>query len=120
MNRMMSALKAAAVTSSIVGAIIGMSLGGFSAPSQAQQRAACGERENVLAHLEGKFSEVPVSIGLDHQGRVIEVLVAPSGNWTIIVTMTNGRSCLMASGVAWIEMPIHFAARRGAKGLCSS
>ncbi len=108
MNRMMSALKAAAVTSSIVGAIIGMSLGGFSAPSQAQQRAACGERENVLAHLEGKFSEVPISIGLDHQGRVIEVLVGPSGSWTIIITMTNGLSCLVASGVAWeeLEMPL--------------
>ena len=72
--------------------------------AQEQQRVPCGDRGAIMSHLEDGYSEKPVAMGLDAQGRVLEVLAAPSGTWTMLVSTPGGLTCLIASGVAWEEL----------------
>ena len=46
-------------------------------------------------------------MGLANNGGVLEILVSQSSeSWTIIVTMPNGVSCLVAAGESWEMLPI--------------
>lgn len=70
------------------------------APAAAQQN--CAPRQVVIDHLTGKFGESRQAIGLAEQGRVIEVFASEeTGTWTIVVTLPNGVTCLVAAGEAF-------------------
>lgn len=73
---------------------------GFTSYGAAHAQRPCQEREAVLAKLAKDFDESPVAIGMAANGGVLEVLADGSGqnSFTIIVTMPNGVSCLLASG----------------------
>ena len=72
----------------------------FALPAAAQP--ACAERNTVLDHLSAKYSEAPVALGLANNGGVIEVLTTNNGStWTIIITMPNGKACMIAAGEGW-------------------
>ena len=76
----------------------------FFEPSQwaAAQSMACTDRTAALRHLEGKFSEVPEAMGLTSTGGVLEVLTSDAGkSWTMLITMPDGKTCLIAAGEAW-------------------
>lgn len=78
----------------------------FSQPAAAQQQPACTARADVISHLAKKYSEAPVSLGLANNGGVIEVLSSKKGSsWTIIITMPNGTSCMIAAGENWEDVP---------------
>ena len=76
-------------------------LAGFLWTLPSQAHALCGDREAVLNNLEETYSEVPEDRGLTSNGSVIEVLVSPSGSFTILYTMPNGLTCVMAAGESW-------------------
>lgn len=40
-------------------------------------------------------------MGLTNTGTLVELLQSEDGSWTLIMTMPNGRSCLMAAGQNW-------------------
>jgi len=72
-----------------------------SLPATAQQQR-CTKRPDIVRHLAQKFSETPVAIGLSGSGGIIEVLTSEKGgSWTIIITMPDGNSCLIAAGENW-------------------
>ncbi len=72
------------------------------AAAMAAAPMACSPRDDVLNQLSTKFKEAPVAIGLANNGGLIEVLTAGKGEpWTIIITMPNGVSCLVAAGEDW-------------------
>ena len=77
----------------------------FSDNAGAFAHAICGERNKVVANLEKIYSETPVSMGLESNGGVIEILVSPSGSFTIILMWPNGVSCVMAAGEGWEYLP---------------
>ncbi len=64
-------------------------------------QAICGSRDQIITSLERKFDEEPVGIGLMPPGRAVELLVSESGSWTLLVTMPNGRSCIVSAGENW-------------------
>jgi len=76
-------------------------MGVGSGGAQAQGGALCGERQGVLAQLQDKYAEAPVSMGLAANGSVLEVLTDDSGTWTILLTNPQGLACLVASGRHW-------------------
>lgn len=77
------------------------------AAQQQQQQPACTKRTDVVEHLAGKYKEAPVAIGLANNGGVIEVLSSQTGtSWTIIITMPNGTSCMIAAGENWEKVPL--------------
>ena len=67
-------------------------------PAQAQR--PCQDRSSILEKLSKDFDETPVAIGMAANGGVLEVLAARTekDTFTIIVTMPNGVSCMLASG----------------------
>jgi len=72
----------------------------------AAETTACTERKAALRHLEGKFSEMPVAMGLTSTGAMIEVLTSEAGgSWTMLLTMPDGTTCLIAAGEAWRTIP---------------
>ncbi len=67
---------------------------------------ACTERKAAIRYLEGNFSEAPVAMGLTNTGAVLEVLTSDAGrSWTMLVTMPDGNTCLVAAGEAWKTIP---------------
>lgn len=65
------------------------------------QGQACSTRESVLESLKTKFGEVPAGVGSGDNGVVVELLLAPGGSWSILLSMPNGKSCLVATGSDW-------------------
>jgi len=65
----------------------------------------CAPREKLLKQLSTRYKEVPVALGLASNGSLIEVLTSDKGStWTIMVTQSNGASCLVAAGEGWEEL----------------
>jgi hypothetical protein len=73
----------------------------LSSPALAQQ-PLCLAHADITAKLSEQYAEKPISLGIANNGGVLEVLSAPKGKtWTIILTMTNGQSCMIAAGDGW-------------------
>jgi hypothetical protein len=65
----------------------------------------CAPRDTALAHLAAKYGEAPVAVGVTSKGGLVEVLTTgDGGTWSIIVSMPNGTSCLVAEGEGWRNM----------------
>ena len=63
---------------------------------------ACGEREQIVQSLASKHGETRQSIGLGVNNVVIETFASTeTGSWTILATTPAGRSCLVATGIAF-------------------
>ena len=72
----------------------------------AQTETPCTERTDVVKHLDRKYAEAPVAIGLTNNGGVIEVFSTKTGgSWTILLTMPNGTACVVAAGQSWEQVP---------------
>lgn len=68
--------------------------------AHAQPGAQCGTRPQVIDILAQRYGETRRSIGLAANNTVMEVYAsAETGTWTIAVTMPDGTTCLMASGL---------------------
>ena len=66
----------------------------------------CGRRATVLEYLSTKYSEKPVAMGIAANGGLIEVLTSKEGStFTIIVTMPEGETCMVAAGEGWEDLP---------------
>lgn len=86
----------------------GMSIAGLTLAAvaftgtNAQAQMVCGKRESIIAQLEKKYGETRRSVGLQQGRGIVEIYAsAETGSWTILVTDTRGKSCLMAAGEAY-------------------
>lgn len=72
----------------------------LSRPAAAQSDIA--PRADIVNLLGDRYKEAPVSLGLAKNGGVIEVFTTIDGStWTIVLTMPNGMSRIMATGESW-------------------
>ena len=70
--------------------------------AETQDYSNCGARTTVLEYLSAKYSEKPVAMGIAANGGLIEVLTSKEGStFTIIVTMPDGETCMVAAGEGW-------------------
>lgn len=67
----------------------------LASPAFAQPQ--CAPRDQVIAMLTDQYGETRQAAGLTG-GAWMEVYAADSGTWTIIVTLPDGNTCMMASG----------------------
>jgi len=89
---MRAVLKVAVVTGMIAAA----------SPAAFAQGASCADRTLIVERLSNKYGETRQSAGLNQNNGMVEVFASDeTGTWTILVTMPNGKSCLMAAGKAW-------------------
>lgn len=74
--------------------------------AQAQpQPLLCGLRDDMGKMLVQRFGEHPQAAGIVGD-RVVELLVSQTGSWTILITGTDGRSCVVTGGEDWTARPI--------------
>ncbi len=78
---------------------------GFTAPVHAQQAALCGLREDMGKMLDQRFGERPQAAGVVGD-RIVELLVSQTGSWTILITSTDGRACVVTGGEDWTDQPV--------------
>jgi len=71
----------------------------------ANAQQACGDRAELVEKLGKAYAEAPRAIGLSDAGTIVEVLVSPSGSWTILVNHPNSVTCLVAAGQYWESLP---------------
>ena len=69
----------------------------------------CGDRDAIGERLESRFQERPAASGLTDGGALIEVLAAPSGSWTLLLTRPGGPACVLATGQNWRARPVSAA-----------
>lgn len=87
--------------------LFALSLGfaGLILATHAAEAAQCAPREQVIAGLATGYDEVRRGAGLtagpDGQAQVLEIFASEAGSWTVVVTMPDGQTCLVASGQAW-------------------
>jgi hypothetical protein len=86
--------------------------GGMLLGSPVEAARLCGERGAILKSLEQKHQETRQALGLSADGGVLEVLVSPSGGWTILVTYPKRPTCVVAVGEAW--QAVHLTGGEGA------
>ena len=68
---------------------------------EAAQRM-CGERAKLADFLKKKYQEAPIGLGVGGSGKTVyEVFTSQKGTWTVMMTMTTGKSCIMATGHSW-------------------
>ncbi len=74
-------------------------------PASAQQ--ACVTHESAAKQLEKQFDEMVVGRGLGNSGKAMfELFLSEKGSWTVVVSEPSGRSCILASGESWQQMPL--------------
>ncbi len=79
--------------------ILGMAAIG---PPEAQAQMACGTRDSVVAKLGDRYGEVRRGGGLAGPTAIFEIWASEAtGTWTILKTMPDGMSCVMAVGDGW-------------------
>jgi len=59
---------------------------------------ACLPRDALVERLGSSYGEQVRARGLADNAGVVEFFIAPSGSWTLSLTMPNGISCLIAAG----------------------
>lgn len=89
----------------MAGAALGLLIiaaGWLTALSLPADAASCGARDAVIARLADGYGEGRHGAGLAANGALMELFAnAETGSWTIVVTMPNGQTCLVASGQSW-------------------
>ncbi len=70
------------------------------------QGIQCGNREQMVKTLDKRFREHRFAMGLSSSVSLLEIFVSKKGTWTIITTRANGRTCIVAAGKSWTNMPV--------------
>jgi hypothetical protein len=98
-----------------VAAIVASSLLASASTAPAQVQNQCAARNEMIQQLDAQFSEKPAAIGQVDEQSVVEIFVSDQGTWTILVTGTDGGTCVLASGEGWdTRGPALAASLRGA------
>jgi hypothetical protein len=83
----------------------------LAAPAMAQQQMPCAERSALVGELKEKYKETSQGLGMTGNGAVMELMTSEGGSWSLVVTMPNGKSCLIATGSGWEQVPVKVAGK---------
>jgi len=71
------------------------------ATTSANAQQVCGEHQKLIDRAHKQYKEVQSFIGVSDSNKLVEVLVSPTGTWTVLATGTDGESCVTLSGSGW-------------------
>lgn len=72
------------------------------APAFAENAGRCADRTAITERLKTGYGEQYVGGGLRNEESIFEVWQSDEhGTWTILMTLPDGRSCVMAAGTNW-------------------
>ncbi len=70
------------------------------------QPLMCTDRPALLKELNGKYHEQRRGLGIAAGDRgAMEMYVSEKGTWTLVMTLTDGKSCIVAAGHSWQSLP---------------
>jgi hypothetical protein len=72
-----------------------------SAAAVSQPQYNCAGQIDLRGYLDKAYAEKLAAVGLVNDQTIMEVYVAESGTWTVVLTSPNGVSCLVLSGQGW-------------------
>jgi len=64
----------------------------------------CGDQKNIKELLGKQHAESQKAIGLINEKVIIEIYTSAKGTWSILMTYSTGRSCIIAAGKSWQEI----------------
>ena len=85
-------------TCAVAGAMV------FTVASAGAASNLCTKRASMVDALSKKYEEQRRGIGVASKAGVMEFYVSQKGTWTMLMTMPNGMSCIMAAGRDWEEI----------------
>ena len=72
--------------------------------------AKCGDRDKIIKVLRKDYKEAPLAMGLSQKStEAFEIFTSEEGSWTVMMTMSNGTTCIMAAGHSWQNLPQELA-----------
>ena len=78
----------------------------FSPTVSAQTLQACGPTDAMFASLAQRFQETQVGWGPALMGGLVTLLTSEHGEtWSLVLSMPNGLSCMIAAGEGWRKSP---------------
>ena len=83
-------------------ATIGLTIA-LALPVQAQSN--CGNRSAIIKTLALKYKEAVKFLAIAGETNLVEIFISKKGTWTIIVTTPQGKTCIVAAGDSWEELP---------------
>jgi len=83
--------------------VFGLLLMWFATPAKAL--GMCGQRADFIRALSDKYFEVPKALAIAGQVNLVEVFKSRAGTWTILVTTPEGKTCIIAAGNSWEDVP---------------
>ena len=72
----------------------------------AMRGVQCGERTKIVDTLGKRFKENRFAMGLASNVSLLEFFVSKKGTWTILSTRADGKTCIVAAGKNWVNMPL--------------
>jgi hypothetical protein len=82
-----------------------VSLFALACASPAQAAAMCGKRGDFIKALADKYQESGKALGITGQVNLVEIFASKAGTWTILVTTPEGKTCIIAAGNSWEDLP---------------
>ena len=61
----------------------------------------CAAHDDMVTFLEKRYKELPRALGLVSTSGLMEIYVSKNGTWSILMTTTKGKSCIIAAGKYW-------------------
>ncbi|MDI7864535.1 hypothetical protein MRS76_21605 [Rhizobiaceae bacterium n13] len=83
-----------------VGVLVSIPASGAS-PSDDRTLPYCDERADIARLLNDQFAQKLAAIGLVNRRAVMEIYVSRVGNWSIILSRADGKSCVLMTGEGW-------------------
>lgn len=76
------------------------------APHALSADAVCADHDQLVRSLADQYKESPREVGLTGDGNVVELTTTSDGRtWTLLITRSDGTSCIIAAGEAWKAAP---------------
>ena len=76
---------------------------------KAEATPPCGNHDKIVNVLGNKFKESRRVMGVVNSKAIMEIFMSPQGTWTMVITDTNGISCITAAGEEWQDIPVAIA-----------
>lgn len=78
----------------------------FAASMPAQAMGMCGKRDDFVRSLAAQYNEQPIALGIAGEVNLVEIYNSgPGGSWTMLVTVPEGSSCIIAAGKDFELLP---------------
>lgn len=66
----------------------------------------CAPRDEMVQRLMVQYGARLAGLGVRNVEMVMEVWTDPRGDWTLVQSYTDGKSCILAMGEAWEMLPV--------------